>query len=470
MKEISPRIVGTEMEWPIATKLVGNAQFEQLQDVTPLVICGFPPDIARTQNGGMLGNGGRCYVDVGSRVEYATPEDTSFEGAVVNELAGEQIVIDSLTRFIKQTDKIDKAYVTKRVVDSQKHTWGYHVNLSADEAAVDRFSDKSMHLLALHLATSVPMLGSGAIYNSMQHQKEYSFGQKVLGLSSDYGAGTTGMSKPLINQREEPHSKDIGLARVHITSVDPHVSPWAAKMMLGTSSLVLRAIEQGRTTDLRLTPDAVYNKYDTYATALVGLSQLSAFDLSLSQKIIMENGRSMTPTEIQNEILAIVATTDHTDEEAEILYEWQRAVADMEQDVMLLRDRSDAVAKLGLMRAYADRNGLDQDDFSHTALRSIDAEYSKLATIDTNKTPRAELEPKSLYDNSVAARLRRSSMSAHMPPMSDVVHATSEPPTTTRAFGRGKAIQNGGVSAACWTSYVDNGEYFDTNNPFQAIP
>lgn len=467
MKEISPRIVGTEMEWPISHKLVGNDHFEQMNDVSPLVDSCLPPDITRVSSGGMLGNGGRFYVDVGSRIEYATPEDTSFEGALVNELAGERIVIESLARYVKNTDKIEKAYLTKRVIDSQNSTWGYHVNLSADTAAVNGFTDKSMHLLALHLSTSLPMLGSGAIYRSIQDERSYSFGQKVLGLNFDYGVGTTGNAKPLINQRNEAHSKDVGLSRVHITSTDPHISPWATKMLLGTSSLVLRAIEQNRGGELRLKSSGRYDSHTNSSIALVELGRMNAFDLSLSQTVDMEDGRTITPTEIQKEIFAVVAATNHTDEEALILSEWERALADIEQDVMLLRDRSDSVAKLGLMRAYAERHGFDEDDFSNPALRSINNEYSKLAMFDVTKRPRDQLDPVALYERSVAYRLRSRSMAAQMPNEQDVEIAITEPPITTRALQRGKAIQGGGVSAANWTYYVDRGKRTDTNDPFE---
>ena len=466
------RIIGTEMEWPVAIQLVGNEHEVQLgsiggDNVDSLTNKFLSPRLKQANH--MLSNGSRYYADCGDRVEYASPEDASFDGAVINEMAGERVVMESISRYMQVNEKVAKATLLKRVVSDDKLvangiarqenvTWGYHVNLSADTTALEiaavgsnnkaeNFRDEIMHLLALHLASSSPLLGQGAIYESGGNYG-YSFGQKALGLTLDYVNGTTGTSKPVINQRNEPLA-DVkhGLSRVHITSMDPSISPWGTKMLLGTSSLVLRAIEQGRGRGLRLKS----------GQSLRNLSRQIATDPEMHTMLELEDGRTISAAQLQREIIAIVETTEHTDQEAAILKEWKRAVDDLDADMMRLTDRSDAIAKLALLKMHTQRKGMDPNDFSPKILRWLDREYDTVAKIDRDNID--STDQSAFYESTLSHKLRHTKFQSDLPADELIERAFEEPPMTTRAYVRGKIIQQKETTSGYWTSVSirDNG-------------
>src|SRR5690349_8924699 len=121
MSEIAPfqQIYGTEMEWPMSAKRVGHTHYYQLNADTiyGALLDAYLPEGVETF-GTYLSNGARYYKDVGGKVEYATPEDTSNMGVVISELAGEWIAAESLRRYIADEKDIEAGYLCKRVVDN----------------------------------------------------------------------------------------------------------------------------------------------------------------------------------------------------------------------------------------------------------------------------------------------------------------------------------------------------------------
>lgn len=461
MAEIQPRIVGTEMEWSITERLVGNKHDQPFERGGELVTKYREPELSSSIMGSMLSNGSRYYRDVGEHVEYASPEDTSFKGALVNELAGEQILIDGLARYVRDNDKIAHCDLRKRVVDDRGETWGYHINLSADRKRIPSINDQYVHLLGLHLATSLPMLGAGTIFG-LPGREQYSFGQKILGLHHDYCRGTMDTEKALINQRDEPWADKEVFHRIHLTSTDPHISPWATRMALGTASLVLRAIEQEKGDWLRIDDGGHENP-------LLGLARMNARDLTLKQTTMLVGGKTITPTDIQQEIINIVSQTDHTDEEAEILREWQTAVEDLSVDPMRLVNRSDAITKLDFIQKLAEKNGEDITDVSTKKARALVAFYDVLADLNGDELrSNTELTPMDIHERSLGYKLRIGRMASMMATKNDVMHAVHFPPVTTRAYQRGNAIWAGGVTGASWSGYTEWGEHIHTLYPYNS--
>ncbi|HCH34263.1 MAG: hypothetical protein UY35_C0006G0028 [Candidatus Saccharibacteria bacterium GW2011_GWC2_48_9] len=438
MPEIQPRVVASEMEWQITATLKDSPPSQlQLESAPQFFDNSLHPDIVRS--GEMLSNGARYYQDVGSHLEYATPEDTRFEeGVVTNELASELFVIDSLARHIKSTEKIQKIFLSKRVIDESNTAWGYHMNLSADRRSIPRVSDEYLHLYGLHLATSQAMLGSGMIQQEGGGSARYHFGQKISCIAADFNSNTTGSSiRPLINMRDEPHTNDETMRRLHVISADPHISPWATRMAFGTSSLVLRAIEQGYGNDLRM--DQGGHKDNT---ALSWLARMNASDISMRLKADYTNGGRYTALEAQRKIIEIVERADTTDEETRVLEEWKRAVADMEQDLMLLQDRSDAIAKLALLQAAMTR--YNTRDLSHVKLRGIDETYGQIAIINRDDVQDINDETAiDIHARSIPHRLRTSLFRHAMPQSTAVKERVLNPPGTTRAIVRAHHIRHG---------------------------
>lgn len=484
MSEIRPRITGTEMEWPINYRLFQSDEYNSFNPTDQYVDATFGDDIkkvirsahqtssnlsnqAARDEKGMASNGARIYRDQ-EKMEYATPEDTSLIGTVTNELASERILINGLARYMRggyntdHTFNTDHAYISKRVAD-ESGSWGYHINLSADNRVIPEKDDRKLHLLGLHIATSQAMLGAGAIHRNDNGEFVYSLSQKTKESTADFGQLTLGKNKYVVNTRNQPLASGGDLARIHVTSMDPHISPWASWMSLGTNSLVLRAIEQGHHRDLRA---AISGENST----LTDMARRSADDLSGQQIFEMKDGRHLSALDIQAEIIEIVSKTEHTDEEAAVLSEWKRAVGDIEVDHMRLYDRSDAIAKLSLLKAAAKKNNLytaSDIDYSSPSLRQLDIRYSNIIDLNTLDEQQSLIDPMELHDKTIASRLRKTAFAANMPSQDKIIQAVNNPPETTRAYRRGRAIGWGAVKTASWVGYTQlDGKIIDLGDPY----
>ena len=472
MSEIKPRITGTEMEWPISYIPHGKKSYEQYTPTSQLVEAVAGDSIVVVENprpsatdaytfkkepNGMASNGSRIYIDQ-QRLEYATPEDASFMGTVTNELASERLVIEGLARFMrggfntKNLFDTDHAFITKRVTDGHS-SWGYHMNFSASMHEFARLSGGTLSLLGLHIATSQMMLGAGAIVQDGRGDSHYSLSQKTSTVAKDEDHTTTLVSsKPLINTRNQASDANKMETRIHVTSMDPHVSPWAGWMALGTNSLVLRAIEQKRHKTLYAenTPDN---------NPLSFMARRGGYDLTGERKYPMKHRGLMSAVDIQHEIIDLVSKTDHTDEEHKVLKEWERAIADAEKDYMLLHDRSDAIAKLGLLRAYAQKHNIyknDHVDYGDPRLRQLDIKSTTLVDLSPNNLEQNKIAPLDLHKKTIANRMRSTVFADKMPDEDSIHHAKTNPPENTRAYRRGRAIGWKSVKVAGWDGYAQN--------------
>ena len=448
MSELRPRIVASEMEWQVAEKPYGEPlrQFSEGFEVAGNYI---HPGVQKGSS--MLSNGSRYYNDI-DYLEYATPEDTRLiEGVVTNELAGELFVIDSLTRYIKDREDIEKIILSKRVADDDSNAaWGYHINLSADREAIPEVDDEHLHLLGLHFASSQPMLGAGMVCKPRGLHTRYSFGQKVLSIEEDFNHNSV-KARPLIHRRDEPHGPRDYMRRMHLINTDAHVSPWATAMTFGTTSLVLRAIEQGRKNELRLSPSAYYTN-----KALAHVAIIAALDEDRTQTRPFEDGNRYTMLEVQKKIIEIVEKVDYTDEEAWVLEEWKQAVSDQESDIMLLDGRSDAITKLALIHREMARSG--DDDWASKKIKAIDNLYGTIATINREDIINAPVDAWSTYRQSMAHKLRSQKFARYMPDTDDINRRVTEPPETTRAAIRGHLIKHYKVMTANWQEVLLGGD------------
>ena len=462
MAEIRPRIVGTEMEWAINERLVGGEDFAQPERNLRAIVDVLPEGVRTTQidASGMLSNGARYYLDINSHAEYATAEDTSFIDTVANEIAGEKIVIGGLQRYFDNNEKLEEVTLNKRVIDTVGETWGYHINLLADRRQIPRGSNSDLHLLGLHLATSLPILGSGALVRTGWRNNEemwrYSLGQKINGIHHDFSTGTINSNKSLVNQRDEAHTSMEEYRRIHLTSMDAHISPWATWMALGSCSLILRAIEQSRGRHFRMT-DA------TRDDPLLVLAKENSKDLTMKKVRAKIGGKTMHQFDIQRALLEIVQDTEHTDEETEVLDEWQRAVTDLEQDPKRLIGRSDTLTKYFLMTAHAEKHGEDPDDMAREFAYNFDLQYDELARLKRDR------DSDHAYTLSIPGRLRQTIFNSHHPSQAIINERILSPPASTRASVRGKLIKTGTAQSANWSGVLtQNGTKYHFDDPYNS--
>lgn len=459
--EIRPRIIGSELENSISIlNDDGGTLHKSLGCKSEFTTDYLPTGVSSLSY--MLSNGGRFYPDVGF-AEYCTPEELGFREFVAREFAGERIVMESLIGYMRDEPDIREAYIRKRVIDDWQNTWGYHVNLSADITRIPDLSVDTMHLLALHIATSQPLLGSGAVISGRNAgNRIYSFGQKVLDPRIvDFGLHTHNETA-IINLRDEPLANKQLYRRVHITCADPHISPWASMMVPGTHSLVLRAMEQGKGSDIRA---ELQN-----ARSFVGIARTAATDLTFKQTVTMQSGESMTPLDIQYALLAAASQTEHTEDEAMILREWKSALEDLETNPMLLRDRSDAIARWSLIRSLNTKVGNDPNGMSTDEARKVDNYYDRIFEIGTERAPRDADNPLRAYYNSHAAKLRSQQMARFMPSEAMIDDAIYNPPKMTRAYGRAAIINSGDASSVSWDRYVIGSNTSLMLDPYRTMP
>lgn len=451
------QIMGTELEWDVGVRRVGQTEFQSLDSGNPdfwnpAVMTGLHLPEGMQQKNNFMSNGARYYVDINSHPEYATPENTSFKDLLVSERAGERIFANSLHRFLLHYARVDEVAVMKRVLDASGVGVGYHFNISEDRTRIKDIRD--IHSVAWHTATSLPMLGGGHIERFQEAGKEYaegeydyrySWAQKVLQIVRDFSDSTT-RTRPFINLRDEPHASGSKNWRFHLIGNDPHVLDWPAWMLFGTTSLIVAACRQKRMRSFELA-DGIGMAKETglpadSPAAMIG--RLATYDLRDDRKYeLLVNGttKRYTANEINKLIMEDAGkVAGMTDEQRAVYEQWEQAADDRDKDVMLLSLRSDGATKLASMRRKHAKSGRDIDSFTERDM-AYDQNYSTIfrATSEMAEQKTAD----EIFDSSPVAVLR--SKIRHGTVTIDdakVKERMLEPPSTTRADLRGFMIKN----------------------------
>lgn len=452
MSEIRERITGTEMEWSLSTPgaLPSSEERDARDNGYGSIFKHYVPTLSHVgkdnNNNYYLGNGARFYMDVGNHPEYATPEDAYFLGTAANEIAGERIMVNSTKKANRPNNEyllsLPEYGLHKRLIDDNGITWGNHENYCASADLRPPTSDKErtqkiLGLLGVHMATRSIFFGAGVLLANGQ----YLLSQKSLTTHKDFEHGTTGTSKPLVNLRDEPHAESNKFYRVHVVSGDANMSPWAVRMKLGTTSLVLRLMEAGIEVP-ELQPSKPLNL----------ITRQVASDLSTQNHYPMEHGKSLTALEIQQrlvrEVGRLAARVSLPEEELWTLEEWQRACYDLQYGPHGLADRADWAAKFALLRGVHDRRGLSWES---PELRGIDRHWDRIDI------------------RGAGIAFRESTFSEWMPPEELIVERMSQPPVYTRARLRGKFVQafSGNANASVdWMTLKMAPQTFSIKDPY----
>lgn len=259
---------------------------------------------------GFLANGGRLYLDQGI-IEYATPECETLEQLVVHELAGESLVAYS-------SDKIDliRALFKRAASAGGILTYGSHENYSTLVQVAPRNDGRISYetsVLAAHFATRTIFTGSGLETGG----NGYKLSQKMQGITAAVGVGNTS-KKALVNTRQEHWNGGAEEKRLHVVCGDANMSPWAIKMKFGTTSLVLRLLENKIKLEVLL------------RDSLKAAHRVAGSVSGITESLLLRSGKSTTAIEMQRYFLRkcreLSKVCELPPDELAVLDEWEKVL------------------------------------------------------------------------------------------------------------------------------------------------
>jgi len=373
----------------------------------------------------ILPNGARYYVDH-AHPEYSTPECLTPRDLVIHDKAGERILERSLEEVQKILPPGQRLNIYKNNSDGKGNSYGTHENYLVDRAIP--FA-RIVRDLTPFFVTRQIFTGAGKVGAEGQHAERpvaFQLTQRADFFEAEVGLETT-LKRPIINTRDEPHADPEKYRRLHCIIGDANMSEISTFLKLGTSSIVLKMIEDEFLPDFSL------------ENPVQSLHEVS-WDLSCRRPVTLHDGRSISPIELQWEYLdhakKYVKEHDATASNADVVQRWESALNGLEEDPLSMHRELDWAAKHRLMEGYRERDGLDWGD---AKLRMIDLQYHDVR------------RDKGLYYKLVA-----SGKIDRLVGDDEIDHAIMNPPEDTRAFFRGNCIDRypGAIVAASWDSLI----------------
>ncbi len=448
-----PKVIGTETEYGIAA--VGQPDFNPVlsssmlissyagslrrirwdyEDESPLRDArGFEPVSGRELSDEDLGlanvilpNGARYYVDH-AHPEYSTPECLSPRALVIHDKAGERILERSLAVVAAEIPSSPALAIYKNNSDGKGNSYGTHENYLMDRATPfgDIVRDLTPFFVSRQIFTGAGKLGLEAQWDE-RGKHVFQLTQRADFFETEVGLETT-LKRPIINTRDEPHADPERYRRLHVIVGDANLCEVATFLKLGTTSIVLKMIEDGFLPDFSL------------VNPVAAIHDVSR-DVSLTTQVSLVDGRKMTALQLQWEYLELarkyVDREDDTPENREVLERWESVLRGLENDPRTLSAQLDWVAKLRLLEGYRERDGLVWSD---AKLRAIDLQYHDVRR-----------------DRGLYHRLAHAGKVERITTDEEVQRAIMEPPDDTRAFFRGRCIAKypDAIAAASWDSLI----------------
>lgn len=386
------------------------------------------------QSGGFLINGGRLYIDaVGSHLEYATAECRTLDDLVANDRAGQRIII----RAIQELGLEDKVSIYNNSIDHfGGHTFGCHENYLV-QMSENFFADDAPFLYPF-LVTRQIFAGVGRVGGHIlmegrgqdpdkfeQNPIDYIWISHIYDVLSDDTvefqlsqradhiirtiASRVRFNRAIINPKWEHFYAHEGMQRLHILFGESNQSEFAYKLKIGTTSMVLRLLEEGK---LDHSVDLDH--------PLIALREVSR-DPTYRWIVKLMDNRSISAIDIQRHYLDLCQQYRGDNPDTDwILKNWEETLDMLESDPLSLHDRLDWVAKRRIVDLYRDSEGLEWSD---DALHSIDMEYH-------NINPNASLFHALVEDGDMATEVGELA----------VAESCASPPNNTRAFGRSSVV------------------------------
>ncbi|MFD1858592.1 proteasome accessory factor PafA2 [Aeromicrobium camelliae] len=376
----------------------------------------------------ILTNGARLYVDH-AHPEYSGPEVTTPLDVVRWEKAGEAVMRRG-AELAGQIPGVGPIVLYKNNVDNKGASYGAHENYLMRRDVP--FVQIVRHLTPFFVSRQV-MCGAGRVGQEQDGSVHaFQLSQRADYFEVEVGLETT-LKRPIINTRDEPHADPKKYRRLHVIIGDANLADVALYLKHGTTSVVLAMIEDG-----------FLNEEEVELADPVRALQTISHDPTLRVAVERADGRTITGLELQwhyfekaRTYLDKLGDADPVAEQTSALMDrWESVLTRLERDPMECVRELDWVAKLSLLERYRERDGLDWDD---AKLHLVDLQYHDVRT------------GKGLFHRlDQAGRIERLVTDA------EVLDAVSEPPRDTRAYFRGKCLEQyaSQIAAASWDSVI----------------
>jgi len=413
-------LLGTETEYGIFAPDAAGADPDWLAGLVVDAHAGAATPSWSDSHNRVLGNGARLYVDHG-HPEYATPETTNPTDAALHDHAGDLTVARAAAAASERVGT--RIRVFKNNTDGHKNSYGHHENYllsrSTPWAAIEATMPTFLVTRTVFAGAGRVGLGPGGERPGFQLSQRADFFEQVSGLDTTRRRG-------ILNTRDEPHATPARWRRLHTIPGDANRNPYATWLRLGTTSLVLAALEAGRVPDVAL------------ADPVAAFRAVSA-DLTLGVRLPLAGGGTASALDLQRRFLdaaASFAANADVAESDDVLAEWAAVLDDLGRDPAVTADRLDWPAKLGLLEALRARDGLAWDA---PRVAQLDLAW---ADLDDAASP--------------FAALRRAGRLIDWLEPAEVDAAATDPPRDTRAFARGRLVADhpSAVVAATWDSVL----------------
>ncbi len=375
----------------------------------------------------VLSNGARLYVDH-AHPEYSGPESFDPKEAALYDKAGE--VVMHLASVAASEASGRELSLYKNNSDGKGNSYGSHENYLLSRETP--FGDVIRYAMTFMVTRQI-FTGAGKVGKENDREDvDFQITQRADFFEEEVGLETT-LKRPIINTRDEPHGDPATYRRLHVIIGDANLSEYQNFLKLGSTALMLAAVEDGAL------PDSL-DLFDPVEACW----QVS-HDLSLSRPLELDGGGSATALELQHRYLEWL--TKYVEKElddpvwTEVIEEWERTLNLLETNPDKLADTLDWAAKKRMLEGFRDRDGLE---WTNSKLRALDLQYH-----DVNPQ-------RGLYQ-----RLANRGSMRRLFTDDEIEQATTAPPKRTRAYFRGRCVSDFSDSlvAANWDSLVfDVGE------------
>ncbi len=399
----------------------------------------FAPEIETHLVNAVLTNGARYYVDH-AHPEISTPECLDAREIVRWDRAAEEVVRASMDAAKRLLGDGSEIVTYKNNSDGKGNSYGCHENYLVDRATP---FGRIVAQITPHFVSRQVFCGAGKVGSEFAGTSSktvpYQISQRADFFEEEVGLETT-LKRPIVNTRDEPHCDAQKYRRLHVIVGDANMAEVATYLKVGTTAIMLAMIED----------DAVGTDL-TLANPVAAIRQIS-HDPTLKRTVLLREGKRVTALELQWALLeraqkyershGLEAVGDRVG--SDVLAKWETVLTGLESDRASVAPWVDWVAKQRLIDAYAERHGIEPGE---NRLKALDLQYHDLRA-----------------DKCLAKRVGLATMIDE----ADVRSAMTEPPTTTRAYFRGRCLQKwpNDIVAANWDSLV-----FDIGrDPLRRVP